>query len=196
MKTYKSLAVAAGVLTLAVSAARLYAAVSVASTDVPKPIPDAVGAVPGTVSSTLAFVVAGTITDANVQFNITHTWDSDVRVTLTGPGGAPGPITLMQNCGGSGDNFNNTVIDDAGVATGCGFVNAPFAGTFQAQQGAPTSAPNPTALAAFNTIGSAGTWTLTAIDDSAICTGTLNAWSLTLNGAPPLPVELTDFDVK
>jgi subtilisin-like proprotein convertase family protein len=191
MKTYKSLAVAAGVLTLAVSAARLYAAVSVASTDVPKPIPD--GPNPG-VASVLSFVVAGTVTDANVQFNITHTWDADVLVTLTGPGGAPGPITLMQNCGASADNFTNTVIDDAGAAGGCAFGNAPFTGTFQARQGAGALAP--TALAAFNGIASAGTWTLITTDDSAVCTGTLNAWSLTLNGAPPLPVELTDFDVK
>ena len=49
---------------------------------------------------------------------------------------------------------------------------------------------------AFDGSVSGGVWTLNVADDSAICTGTLNAWSLTLDGAPPLPVELMSFDVN
>ena len=100
----------------------------------------------------------------------------------------------MQNCGGSGDNFTNTVIDDAGAVADCAFAGVPFTGTFQAMQGA-TPTANATALTAFNGGTSGGTWTLTASDDSSICTGTLTAWSLTLAGAPPLPVELQNFNV-
>ncbi len=33
-------------------------------------------------------------------------------------------------------------------------------------------------------------------DDSSICTGTLNAWSLTIDGPAPLPVELMNFEVE
>ena len=41
-----------------------------------------------------------------------------------------------------------------------------------------------------------GTWTLNVQDDSPADTGTLTAWSLTLTGPPPLPVELMNFEVK
>jgi hypothetical protein len=104
-------------------------------------------------------------------------------------------VTIMQNCGGSADNFTNTVIDDSGIAADCTFTGAPYTGAFQAMQGA-GPAPNPTALAAFNGTAANGTWTLTAVDDSAICTGTLTAWSVTVNGPAPLPVELQNFDIK
>ncbi len=191
--------VVAGALALVVGAASLYATVTVSSTNVPVAIPDN-----GSTTSTL--VVDNTtvsnpgsiappwnITDLNVQFSVTHTWDDDVLIQIASP--AVTAVTIMQNCGGSADNFTNTVIDDAGVAADCGFAGAPFTSTFQAHQGA-GPAPNPTALAAFNGTDAFGTWTLTAADDSAICTGTLTAWSLTLSGAAPLPVELTNFNVE
>jgi subtilisin-like proprotein convertase family protein len=49
---------------------------------------------------------------------------------------------------------------------------------------------------AFDTTSSGGVWTLNVVDDSSICTGTLNAWSLTLDGAPPLPVELMTLEIS
>ena len=49
---------------------------------------------------------------------------------------------------------------------------------------------------AFDGSTSGGVWTLTAADDSSIITGTLNSWSLTLDGAPPLPVELMSFEIN
>ena len=49
---------------------------------------------------------------------------------------------------------------------------------------------------AFDGSSSGGVWTLTVWDDSSICTGTLNSWSLTLDGAPPLPVELVSFEIE
>ena len=166
---------------VALGAVQLFAAVSQSSTDVPKAIPDA-----GNITSTLNFTVAGTITDANLTFNITHAWDSDITVSLTGPGA---PIQLLvQNCGGSADNFTNTTIDeDAGAFPCAGTTGAPFTGSFQS--------PAAGTLDAFDTTASNGVWTLTAGDDSSIITGTLTSWSLTLDGGAPLPVELMSFEV-
>jgi subtilisin-like proprotein convertase family protein len=196
----KALALSAAALAVIAGSVQLYAAVTVSSTNVPQTIPD-----PGSVTSTLSvdtttvpggvgFPTPWPMTDVNVTFSITHTWDDDVQVQIASPTVAA--VTIMQNCGGSGDNFNGTTIDDAAVtAANCGFLGAPYAGTFVAQQGA-TPTPNPTALAAFNGAPANGTWTLTVTDDSSICTGTLTAWSITVNGPAPLPVELQNFEIK
>ncbi len=166
---------------VAFGAAQLFAAVTESSTDVPKAIPDV-----STTTSTLNFSVNGTITDANLTFSITHAWDSDVFVSLTSP--SVGIQALVANCGGSADNFTNTTIDEAAGAMPCaGTGGPPFTGSFQS--------PAPGTMDAFNTTASGGIWTLTAGDDSAAITGTLTAWSLTLDGAPPLPVELMSFEV-
>jgi subtilisin-like proprotein convertase family protein len=195
----KALALTAAALAVVAGSVQLYAAVTVSSTNVPQPIPD-VGSVNSTLSVDTTTVPGGVgfptpwnMTDVNVTFSITHTWDDDVVVSIASP--AVAAVQIMANCGGSADNFTNTVIDDAGVAANCGFAGAPYTGTFQAMQGA-TPNPNPTALAAFNGTAANGTWTLTAADDSAICTGTLTAWSITVNGPAPLPVELQNFDIK
>ena len=195
----KALALTAAALAVVAGSVQLYAAVTVNSTNVPLAIPD-----PGSVTSTLSvdtttvpggvgFPTPWNMTDVNVSFSITHTWDDDVVVSITSP--AVPIVQIMSNCGGSADNFTNTVIDDAGVAANCGFPGAPYTGTFQAMQGAVPN-PNPTALAAFNGTAANGVWTLTVADDSSICTGTLTAWSITVNGPAPLPVELQNFEIK
>ena len=195
----KALALTAAALAVVAGSVQLYAAVTVNSTNVPVAIPDN-GQTTSTLSVDTTTVPGGAgfptpwnMTDVNVSFSITHTWDDDVVVSITSP--AVPIVQIMSNCGGSADNFTNTVIDDSGVAANCGFAGAPYTGTFQAMQGA-TPNPNPTALAAFNGTAANGTWTLTVADDSAICTGTLTAWSITVNGPAPLPVELQNFDIK
>jgi len=198
----KTLAVATVSVLAVAGAARLYASVSIASTDVPHAIPDN-----GSLNTTLVvdnstvpggagFPGAWPVTDANLMVDITHTWDGDIVLTLSAPAGQPPSsqnVMVWNNCGGSGDNMTGTVIDDAGAAPTCTSAGAPFAGTFQATV---AGAPVPTAMASFNVADGKGTWTLAVGDDSSICTGTLNAWSLTLDGPAPLPVELTDFDVQ
>lgn len=170
-------------------AVQLLAAVTESSTNVPLAIPDN-----GNINSTLTFSVAGTITDANLTVNVSHTWNSDIVLTLTSPSIAA--QVLWQNCGGSSDNMTDTVIDnDAAGLANCGFAGAPFAGSFRPTSG-PVATAAPGSMNAFDTTASNGIWTLNVADDSSICTGTLNAWSLTLDGAPPLPVELMEFDVE
>lgn len=182
MKTRNLLFAVLALAVVVFGAAQLYAAVTESSTDVPKAIPDN-----SSTTSTLNFSVNGTITDANLTFTIAHAWDSDVFVSLTSP--VVAIQALVQNCGGSADNFTNTTIDeDAGPMTCAGTTGAPFTGSFQSPAGG--------SMDAFDTTASNGTWTLTVGDDSAIITGILNSWSLTLDGAPPLPVELMSFEIN
>ncbi len=182
MKTRNLMLAVLALAVVAFGAAQLYAAVTIPSTNVPLAIPDL-----GNVNSTLNFTVNGTITDANMTVDITHTWDSDVALTLTSPSVAA--QALWSNCGSSGDNLTNTVIDeDAAGAPNCAFAGAPFTGSFQS--------PGVGTMNAFDGSASGGVWTLNVADDSSICTGTLNSWSLTLDGAPPLPVELMSFEIN
>jgi subtilisin-like proprotein convertase family protein len=174
---------------------RLLAAVTESSTDVPKAIPDN-----SNVNSTLNFSVNGTITDANLTVNISHAWDADIQLSLSSPTVAA--QILWRNCGSSGDNFTNTVIDDqaASLAPCTSAAGPPFAGSFKPTDGVNNAGTSPIAapgtLAAFNGSLSGGTWTLNVADDSAVITGTLNSWSLTLDGTPPLPVELMKLEIS
>ena len=134
MKTRNLLLAVIALSVVAFGAAQLYAAVTESSTNVPLAIPDN-----GNGNSTLNFSVNGTITDANLTVNITHTWDSDIALTLASPSIAV--QALWSNCGGSGDNMSNTVIDnDAAGLANCAFAGAPFAGSFQPTAG-PVAAP-------------------------------------------------------
>lgn len=174
---------------VAFGAVQLFAAVTESSTNVPLAITDN-----GNINSTLNFSVNGTISDANLTVDIAHSWNDDIELRLTSPSVAV--QLLWQDCGGSGDNTQVTIDQDAGALSTC--PNAgPITGTVLPTNGtaaAPVAASG--TLNAFDGSMSGGVWTLNVTDDSSICTGTLNAWSLTLDGAPPLPVELMNFQVE
>ena len=179
------LAVAAGLMVLAVGAMSIHAAVTVPSTNVPKIILDN-----ATVTSTLNFTVNGTTTDVDVaNLNIQHTWNGDVEISLSRPGGAL--VLIFGDCGGSGDNFTNVTISDEGINPTC--TASAQTGTLK---GAPGGIVNPTVMTAFDGVASAGVWTLSIFDDAGGDTGTLSAWSVVADGAPPLPVELQKLEVK
>jgi subtilisin-like proprotein convertase family protein len=107
------------------------------------------------------------VQDVNVKVNITHTYDGDLTLSLLPPVGAP--ITLSALRGSSGDNYTNTVFDDA-AATAIVDGVAPFTGSFR-----PDSP-----LTAANGIHSLGPWGLKVVDSAASDTGTLDNWTLTL----------------
>lgn len=180
---------------VAFGAAQIYAAVTESSTNVPLAIPDAIDAsTPGAVNSTLNFSVNGTISDANLTVDISHTWNDDIELRLTSPSVAQ--QLLWQDCGGSSDNTTVTIDQEAGGLSTCPSTGS-VSGTVQPTNG---TAASPTAasgtLTAFNGSASGGVWTLNVVDDSSICTGTLNAWSLTIDGPAPLPVELMSFEIE
>ena len=91
--------------------------------------------------------------------------DSDLRVFLRGPDGTV--IELFSNIGGTGHNFVNTVLDDAGgqlITTG----TAPFTGTYR-------PVGNLSLIEGKNVTG---TWTLEVHDTVKNQTGTVTSWSL------------------
>lgn len=123
-----------------------------------------------TTTSTIVITQAVTIADLNVRFNITHGYDGDLIISLRAPNGRV--VTLVNRRGGSGNNFTNTLMDDAaskGIAAG----SAPFAGSFRPES----------PLAAFNGLNAKGTWRLTVSDQARRETGSLNSWSLSIQTA-------------
>ncbi len=135
------------------------------SSDTPKPIVDA-----ATTTSSIVITpgfLSGNITDIDVTVDITHTFDNDLDIFLTGPGGIK--VELSTDNGGSGDNYTNTTFDDeAAVAITAGAV--PFTGRFQPEG----------LLSVFDGMSPNTTWTLTIIDDLIGFAGTLNSWSLNI----------------
>jgi len=146
------------------------------STDTPVTIPDTT-----TVYSYITVPSGETITDVNVTIgSLTHTYDSDLRIWLTSPGGTS--IVLFGNNGGSGHGLFGTVFDDeasTSIASGA----APFTGAFQPIE----------ALSAFDGQNSGGIWTLTVADQVGGDSGMLNAWSLQVDGSdvPGVPEPAT-----
>jgi subtilisin-like proprotein convertase family protein len=139
-----------------------------ASTDVPKAIPDNN---PTGVASNLPIATTGTVGKVVVRLtNVTHTFDGDLVLTLIAPDNTP--VTLVANRGGSGDNFTNTVLDDA-AATAISAGSAPFTGTFRPEQ----------LLSTMSGRAMNGTWQLKAVDNAAMDTGTINSWSLDITPA-------------
>lgn len=122
-----------------------------------------------TITSTLNVpATLGSITKLTVQLNIAHTYVGDLIVTLIAPDGTR--VVLTSNFGGSGDNFTNTIFDDA-AATAINSGAPPFNGTFRPFQ----------ALSALNGKAAAGQWKLEVADTANVDGGTLNSWSITVN---------------
>jgi subtilisin-like proprotein convertase family protein len=104
-----------------------------------------------------------------------HSWVGDLIVSLTSPSGTT--VTLLNRPGGatnSGNNFCNTVLDDAAPWSiqNISASGAPWTGSFK-----PASP-----LAAFAGEPSAGTWLLNVVDNEASDTGSVRAFTLALSG--------------
>ena len=131
------------------------------SLDVPKPIPDV-----SSVNSTINLSgITGAVTHLTLTFDITHTYDQDLQVTLISPSGTK--MLLVNRVGGSGHNFTGTTLDDS-AATMIDQGTAPFSGTYRPD----------TPLSKVNGQSLNGTWTLKVADVASGDTGTLNSWSM------------------
>lgn len=117
------------------------------------------------------------VTDLDVRFDITHTYDSDLRITLESPNGTV--RTLVNRRGGSGNNFTGTILDDE-ATTGIANGSVPFSGSFRPEQ----------ALTAFDNVTALGTWYFVVQDVAAIDEGTVNSLSLIVSGSPILSLAL------
>ncbi|RZK24775.1 MAG: T9SS type A sorting domain-containing protein, partial [Flavobacterium sp.] len=155
----------------------------VTSTNVPVTIPLTISTVTSTL--TVDAIDGVTISDVNVQLNMTHSYISDVTARLTSPSGTQ--IILFANKCGNRSNVN-AVFDDAGNTLVCA-TNPAITGVIIPAQ----------ALSAFNGQSSAGVWTLTVSDNANGDGGQITSWGLNFcSPTPPLDVvknELTDLMV-
>ena len=114
------------------------------------------------VSTTLNFTDNyASMSDVNINVNITHTYVQDLKISVVSPAGTE-IILWNQNCG-SQDNMNIT-FDDAGNAIVCSDLNG---------NRTPIEA-----LSGFNNENAQGTWTLKLSDNYTGDTGHLNSWSV------------------
>ncbi len=135
-----------------------------------------------TLNSNVSGLASGIITDVNVTINITHTWDSDLDISLRSPAGTT--VNLSDDNGGSGNNYTNTIFDDsAGTAITAG--GAPFTGTYRPEGN----------LSDFIGEDPSGTWTLIIFDDFSGDTGTLNSFSIEVCVATPSSPVINIADV-
>jgi subtilisin-like proprotein convertase family protein len=140
-----------------------------------------------------------TITDdlqiSKLQFKIDdlpHTFTGDLAVGLKGPNGYGSDMAYIRGFftgDGDGDNFVNTVFDDAAVndLNLSGAADAPYTGTWTpafnssvwSLFGIPNLGPDPVGqLSRFTGLSSAGTWRVHVSDQANLDTGKLNQWSL------------------
>ncbi len=141
------------------------------SGDVPKTIPDNN---PAGVDSIISGLPGGTVAGLVVRIDgITHTFDADLKITLTHGGKT---VVLFNRHGGNGDNITNLVFDDS-AATAVSSAAAPFTGTFR-----PTST-----LSDFDGDSTTGAWTLNVSDNAGMDVGTLNSWAIGAFGSCPAP---------
>lgn len=113
------------------------------------------------------------ISDLNVVVDLTHTYDSDLIISLKSPAGVVS--TLSYRRGGSGDNFLSTIFDDEATKTISSGL-APFKGTFKPD----------TTLSVFDGSNARGIWTLTVEDKARGDIGKLNKWALSISGSTTL----------
>lgn len=140
---------------------------------------------PAGISTTLpvSLPAGASVTSMNVNFNINHTWDGDVSINLIAPNGAS--LNLVNNRGGSGDDFINTTVSSTGTTTFAPPSAPPFTGTFapDAAIGAgPTTYPSTaTGFAALMAGNPSGDWRLALRDGAGGDIGTLTSWTLNFN---------------
>ena len=123
-------------------------------------------------ASAVINIPAGVGAITNVKATIgkmNMTWDGDLSISLTSPSGTT--VDLSRNNGGSGDNYINTVFDDA-ASTPITSGSAPFTGSFRPQG----------SLASFNGQSPTGSWTLKIVDNAGADIATLRDWSVTVVG--------------
>ena len=145
------------------------------SSDVPKAIPDATtftGNPSRVTSSLLVSGLTGRVTKVTVSLSVTHTFFSDLALTLISPAGIR--VSLFSNVGGAGNGTESFTLDDASVSKIQG-ASFPFSGSYHPQVNlAGLVGDNPN-----------GTWKLEARDFIGGDVGTINSWGMTISYADP-----------
>ena len=133
-------------------------------------------------TSTINVPSGASISDVNVNVNITHSWINDLTVSLTSPAGTVVQLFSRQCDPNTGINDVNATFDDSGVLVVCG--NFPgISGTVIPSQ----------ALSVFNGQSPIGNWILTVADGFTGDGGSLNDWGLTICNITPLSTITNSF---
>lgn len=148
------------------------------SSDTPKNIPDdnSEG-----VNSIINVSQPKTVTKVVVEVNISHSYVSDLALTLISPNGIS--ILLSVSNGSDGNNYTNTTFDDD-AAVSIGDASPPFTGTFIPE----------IPLDYVNGIESSGNWVLNVVDSGVADTGTITSWDLQICGIPIVIIDDEDND--
>jgi len=160
------------------------------SDDVPMTIPDR-HMTTTTVTSTLSVPDSLTITDLNVELDITMpNNNADLDVYLVGPDGTQ--VELFTDVGiNSMDDFKNTILDDE-ASTSVRDGRGRFTGIYKPEG----------KLSAFDGKNAMGTWKLKISDDWAGNVGTLNSWRMVIespiifNWVPAERIASQDFYIS
>ncbi|MEM7166375.1 MAG: DUF1800 family protein [Planctomycetota bacterium] len=136
------------------------------------------GTLPVTVSSNISVTTAITIAEAQVYVDVAHEWVGDVVCDVMSPLGTT--VRLHDGGGGNAQDLR-LLFSDAGVANG----SAPY------NYGCDMQASGPGALADFDGQTSAGTWTLTLLDNYPTeDDGSFDSWCLRAFAAVPAATTL------
>jgi subtilisin-like proprotein convertase family protein len=119
------------------------------------------------VTSTLSFTPTDGIADIDVYLTLTHTWDSQLVISLTAPFSRS--VLLVDRRGGDGHDFSSTTFDD-GALTSIVSGTAPFTGHYRPEQ----------TLSRFNGYSPQGVWTLSINDAASGEPGVLLSWGMTV----------------
>ena len=156
------------------------------------PVP-ILSAIANTVTSTVVVSGAGSwLADVDATTFITHTFPSDLDVTLQSPAGTVVTLTT-DNGGGNANVFNGTVWDDSagsGVQVPYTFANAMVTDHQYAPNVVATPLSPEEPLGAFIGQNPNGTWTLTVSDDLAGDGGSLDSWSLAVTTQRVAPAHV------
>ena len=147
----------------------------------PTTINDASSVSPGITRKTLYVENDNPISSVTVHLNLTHSYVSDLSIALIAPSGQK--ALLVQNTGGSGNNFTNTVFT-ASADNDITLANPPFTGSFLPME----------SFNKFKGESSFGNWILEIIDNAEQDAGSLLDFSLELCLEGALAVN-TDGDI-
>ncbi len=128
------------------------------------------------------------VRDVDLGVILTHTYRSDLRITLTSPLGTV--VNVMTNTAGSGDNLHDLFDDEATaiISTHNGTVTDPItpAGPPYSHSFQPSSP-----LSAFDRQNASGNWTLVVCDSVGQDIGALSRADLIITGVPTNYVDLS-----
>ncbi|MEW4923610.1 reprolysin-like metallopeptidase [Algibacter sp. 2305UL17-15] len=119
-----------------------------------------------TISNSINVPNSGTISSIRANVDVSHSFISDLTVTLQHPNGTISSVLWSENCfRDSGYENLDVTFDDDAASVDC---NSPTTGTFIPLE----------PLSAFKGLDNQGNWTISIFDDFEGDEGTLNDWSL------------------